>query len=83
LEIFLAIIRSWVQSKARNSAEILSLQHQLSVYKRQSARPKIEIFDKLIFILLRKIFGGWKESLIIVSPDTVIKWHRVHPQNPS
>jgi transposase InsO family protein len=76
LEIFLAIIRSWVQSKARNSAEILSLQHQLSVYKRQSARPKIEIFDKLIFILLRKIFGGWKESLIIVSPDTVIKWHR-------
>jgi hypothetical protein len=42
------------QSKAMISAEILSLRHQLAIYKRNSARPQIRTADKLFFIFLRK-----------------------------
>jgi hypothetical protein len=34
------------------------------------------LFDKLFWIFVRKLWSGWEKALIIVSPDTVVRWHR-------
>jgi hypothetical protein len=32
--------------------------------------------DRLFWIAARKVWSGWKGSLIIVTPKTVVRWHR-------
>src|ERR1039457_3414262 len=56
--------------------ENLVLRQQLSVLKRKRPRPRINLFDQLFWVLARRLWSGWKQALIIVTPDTVIRWHR-------
>ena len=56
--------------------ENLVLRQQLSVLKRKRPRPRINLFDKFFWVLARRLWSGWKQALIIVTPDTVIRWHR-------
>jgi transposase InsO family protein len=32
--------------------------------------------DRLFWVLLSRIWTGWRQSLVIVQPDTVVRWHR-------
>ena len=34
------------------------------------------MFDKFLWVLARRLWSGWKEALLVVSPETVIRWHR-------
>ncbi len=54
----------------------LVLRQQLAVLKRKHPRPRLTLADKLFWILARRLWSGWKQSLILVSPDTVVRWHR-------
>jgi len=56
--------------------ENLALRQKLAVLKRKHSRPRLHTFDKLFWVLARKIWSGWKQALIIVSPETVVGWHR-------
>jgi putative transposase len=56
--------------------ENLSLRQQLGVLKRRHPRPRLRAFDKLFWVLARRFWSGWKQALILVSPETVIGWHR-------
>ncbi len=56
--------------------ENLALRHQLSVYKRTMVRPKLRTTDRLFWIGLARIWAGWRQSLVIVTPDTVLRWQR-------
>lgn len=56
---------------------LVTVQHQqLAVYKRTVKRPKIKERDRIFWVLLSKIWAEWKDNLIIVKPDTVIRWQR-------
>ena len=57
--------------------ENLALRQQLAVLKRCHPRPSIGIFDRLFWVVARRVWSGWKQSLIIVMPETVVRWHRV------
>ena len=56
--------------------ENLALRQQLAVYKRLAARPKLHTVDRLFWALLARIWTGWRQALVIVSPDTVLRWQR-------
>lgn len=56
--------------------ENLALRQQLAVLKRERKRPAIKNRDRLFWVWLSRIWRGWRESLIIVKPETVIGWHR-------
>jgi hypothetical protein len=56
--------------------ENLVLRQQLAVLKRKRPRTRIAALDKLFWVLARRLWSGWKQALIIVSPDTVVRWHR-------
>ncbi len=56
--------------------ENLALRHQLAVYKRTGARPRLRRTDRLFWVALATVWAGWKQSLVIVTPDTVLRWQR-------
>jgi putative transposase len=56
--------------------ENLALRHQLSVYKRTMTRPTLRTTDRLFWVGLARVWAGWRQALIIVTPDTVLRWHR-------
>jgi putative transposase len=39
-------------------------------------RPKLEDEDRLYWISLLRLLGTGRETLHIVKPDTVVRWHR-------
>jgi putative transposase len=56
--------------------ENLALRQQLAVYKRTIPRPKLHTTDRLFWIGLARLWTGWRQVVIIVSPDTVLRWQR-------
>jgi putative transposase len=56
--------------------ENLALRQQLAVYKKTLRRPKLHPSDRLFWASLSRIWAGWRQALIIVTPDTVLRWHR-------
>jgi hypothetical protein len=56
--------------------ENLALRQQLAVMKQSIKRPKIKIRDRIFWVILSRFWKDWKDVLIVVSPKTVIGWHR-------
>ena len=56
--------------------ENATLRQQLSMFKRDVKRPKLNDQDRLFWIGLRMIWRDWKSALLIVRPETVISCHR-------
>jgi putative transposase len=56
--------------------ENLALRHQLAVYKKMVNRPKLLGSDRLFWVALSRVWAGWRQALLIVSPDTVLRWQR-------
>src|SRR5215470_4190476 len=64
------------RSRSSLLLENLTLRQQLAVLKRRHPRPPIRLFDKFFWVLASRFWAGWKEALIVVSPETVARWHR-------
>src|SRR5437660_8647108 len=56
--------------------ENVALRQQLLALKRRHPRPSLGLFDKLFWVIARRVWLAWKQSLIIVTPETVVRWHR-------
>ena len=56
--------------------ENLVLRQQLAVFKRHNSRPRLVVVKKVFWLFLRRFWYSWKSALIVVSPDTVVRWHR-------
>jgi putative transposase len=68
--------RSLFASRISLATEILVLRQQLLVLNRTVKRPKLRWRDRLFWVCLSRLWKDWREALIIVNPETVIKWHR-------
>jgi hypothetical protein len=55
----------------------LVLRQQLAVLKARRKRPKLRACDKLFWVLVRRLWSGWRSSLFLVTPETVVRWHKV------
>ena len=56
--------------------ENLALRHQLAVLTRSGDRPRFRPADRLLWIALRWFWDRWRDSLVLVHPATVVRWHR-------
>src|SRR5262245_30693920 len=56
--------------------ENLALRQQLAVHKRMMTRPRLRRTDRLFWVGLARIWAGWRQALVIVTPDTVLRWQR-------
>ena len=52
------------------------LRHQLVVLSRSAKRPRLTAADRGLLILLASRLRAWAGALIIVRPETVLRWHR-------
>jgi len=43
---------------------------------RQHRRPRLRKSDRVFWLLLSRFWSHWKETLVIVKPETVLRWHR-------
>ena len=76
LSSFLSMLGSCLQSRASMQIEILALRHQLTVLQRQKKRVSLGAADRLLWVLLSRIWNQWRSALVVVKPETVIAWHR-------
>src|SRR3981189_2123336 len=56
--------------------ENLALHQQLAVLKRRHPRPRLDLLDKLFWVAVRRFWSEWRQALIVVTPETVVRWHR-------
>lgn len=56
--------------------ENLAQRQQPMVLKRHQKRPHLKTWDRLFWVALSKLWNAWEDVLVIVQPDTVVRWHK-------
>jgi len=75
-KIILVFVRGLIVSRVKLSLELLALRQQLVVLRRTVQHPQIQNRDRWFWIVVSRIWKDWRQALIFVKPETVIKWHR-------
>ena len=70
------LLARFVRSRRDLLLENLALRQQLAVLKKRHPQPRFMASDKLFWVTLRRLWPGWKQSLILFQPETVVRWHR-------
>jgi transposase InsO family protein len=52
------------------------LRQQLAVLRRTTKRPKLSRADRAFWVALSRLWPDWQHALVLVKPETVIRWHR-------
>jgi putative transposase len=76
LRLFSTFSLSFFRSRRNLLLENLALRQQLGVLAQWHPHPRLAVPDRLFWIGLRRFWPGWKQSLLIVQPETVVRWHR-------
>ncbi len=68
-------VRAMFVRRANLVMENLALRQQLSVFSRKTARPRLRNRDRFFWAAISKLWPNWRSALLIVQPETVVKWH--------
>ena len=71
-KMIFVLVHGLIVGRARLLLELLALHQQLAVLRRRVQRPHIQ--DRVFWIIVSR--KDWRQALIIVKPETVIKWYR-------
>jgi transposase InsO family protein len=70
---------AWARPRHDLVLENLLLRHQLAVLTRSTRtrpRARLRTWDKLLWVVARRLCTGWRQHLSFVTPDTVVRWHQ-------
>jgi putative transposase len=74
LLLTLGLFRAILHSRADLVAENLLLRQQLAVLTRPTRkRPRLRASDKVFWLLARLVRGDWRQHLIVVTPERVVR----------
>jgi len=76
IRFLLLTVRSLVKTRSALLLENLALRQQLAVIRGSVKRPRLRFRDRLFWVILSRVWRGWKKPLVVVKPATVIGWHR-------
>ena len=79
LNLTFALLRcSLAFFRRRNEQAVveLALRQQLATYAQKQSKPKLTPLDRAFWVALFRFWLGWKDVLVIVKPNTVVRWHR-------
>src|SRR6266487_1379717 len=65
-----------LRSEHAKDIEIAVLRHQLDVLRRQVKRPEFRPADRALLALLSGALPRRRWSTFLVTPDTILRWHR-------
>ena len=69
-------LRALLFGAAAIAPENMALRHQLAVLQRSVSRPRFSRWDRILWVWLSRLWTGWRSSLVIVQPATVVAWRR-------
>ncbi len=72
----LGTLADLARSKPELLVENALLRQQLIVLKRQVKRPTYTPTDRILFVLFARVVRTWKQTLLLVQPETLLRWHR-------
>ena len=73
----LRALLSVLAARGSREAEILVLRQQLLVLSRKAPkRARLRNIDRLILVWLSRLFPSLLDAIVIVKPETVLRWHR-------
>ena len=76
-KLMLGILASRFKARATLEAENLVLRQQVNVLRRRTPkRPHLSNTDRFLFVWLYRWFPSVVEVVVIVRPETIIRWHR-------
>ena len=76
LRLFFGLLARSGRSRHSLLLENLALRQQLAVLKERHPQPRFKAPDKLFWLLLSRMWPGWKQALVLLQPETVVRWHR-------
>ncbi len=76
LRIALSFVRNVFRNRGELAIENLTLRQQLAVLQSIKKRPKIRRMDRILWVWLSKFWSNWHSALLVVKPETVVRWHR-------
>jgi len=77
LSFLLNVVASPFKSKSKLEAENAALRHQLIVLQRKvRGRVPFTNSDRLFFVQLYRWFPSVLKAVIIIRPETLVRWHR-------
>ena len=71
----MTVFGAFVQDRSELALENLALRQQLAILERKSKCPRLRKRDRLFWAILSRIWPNWRSALLIVQPDTVVRWH--------
>ena len=78
--MWVTLLLGWLRSCCRPRHELvlenLALRQQLAMLKRTSKRVQPSGGDRFFWIAFSRYFEGWRQLLLALHPDTVVRWHR-------
>lgn len=74
--LILASVRSALRSRHDLVLENLALRQQLTVLARSARRPHLQPADRLLWCWLSRSWSHWRSAIVLVQPETVVRWHR-------
>jgi putative transposase len=77
--LLISVLRSIValtRSREEQAIVELALRQQLAVYAQDRPRPRIFPFDRAFWVMLSRLWPRWKDHLVVVRPESVVRWHR-------
>jgi len=79
LILLISLLRSafaLLRSREEQAIVELTLRQQLAVYAQKRPRPKLSPLDRAFWVALSRLWPRWKYHLVVVRPETVVRWHR-------
>jgi transposase InsO family protein len=77
LLLLVDLLAAAARSRGALVTENLLLRQQLAVLTRPTRkRPRLRAPDKLFWVVVRVLRRDWRRHLVVVRPETVIRWHR-------
>src|SRR5271169_5144870 len=78
--VLLRCLVGWLVGVFRSREDLvlenLALRQQLVVLHACRPRRRLAVGHKLFWVGLRRLWSRWKDPLILVTPRTVVRWHR-------
>jgi hypothetical protein len=71
-----SLIADLTRSCAEQIAENVLLRQQLIVASRGVKRPGFRCHERGLLVLLARVLPRWRDALLLVKRETVLRWHR-------
>ncbi len=76
ISVLLRCCAAFFRSRNQQAVVELALRQQLATYAQTGSKPRLTPLDRAFWVVLFRFWSHWRDTLVIVKPDTVIRWHR-------